>query len=208
MDKTWLPNKTQNTVYGVWEKNTYQLTWDANGGQSTTTTSAKYEDEIKAPASEPKREGYTFGGWFQDKNCSVPLTAGTKVKNNQTFYAKWTAEKVKVSYYDTRQGTALVETQTYDYGDGFSVLDPLQDTDGWTFVRWETRDGQDAATIDKLDSAVLTYHAGGNGADVASDAGYWTLDIYAVWAQKTVDFTATVWRGTSSTSTTPRRWAA
>ncbi len=139
-----------------------QFQWTVTVDGESKTYTARLQFQFP---KDPYREGYTFGGWFQDKNCSVPLAAGTKVKDNQTFYAKWTAEKVKVSYYDTRQGTALVETQTYDYGDGFSVLDPLKDTDGWTFVRWETSDGQDAATIDTLDSAVLTYHAGGNGAD-------------------------------------------
>ena len=145
-----------------------------------------------APSAEPTREGFTFGGWYQDKNCSVPLAAGQKVTGDQTFYAKWTSESVKVNYYDTRQGTSLVTTQEYNYGDNLNLLGPLEDTDGWHFVRWETADGQEASTIGVLDSSVLTYHKGGNGSDVSSDAGYWVLDIYAVWEQKTTDFVATV----------------
>ena len=48
----------------------------------------------------------------------------------ETFYAKWTSEPVKVNYYDTRQGTSLVTTQEYNYGDNLNLLGPLEDTDG------------------------------------------------------------------------------
>lgn len=192
VNESWLPTREDNTVFGVWRELEYTLTWDANGGQTTTTTTQKYNEEIQPPATEPTREGYTFGGWYLDANCTTPLASGSKVYGDQTFYAKWTSESVKVNYYDTRQGTSLVTTQEYNYGDNLNLLGPLEDTDGWHFVRWETADGQEASTIGVLDSSVLTYHKGGNGSDVSSDAGYWVLDIYAVWEQKTTDFVATV----------------
>ena len=192
VNESWLPTREDNTVFGVWRELEYTLTWDANGGQTTTTTTQKYNEEIQPPATEPTREGYTFGGWYLDANCTTPLASGSKVYGDQTFYAKWTSEPVKVNYYDTRQGTSLVTTQEYNYGDNLNLLGPLEDTDGWHFVRWETADGQEASTIGVLDSSVLTYHKGGNGSDVSSDAGYWVLDIYAVWEQKTTDFVATV----------------
>ena len=192
VNESWLPTREDNTVFGVWRELEYTLTWDANGGQTTTTTTQKYNEEIQPPTTEPTREGYTFGGWYMDANCTTPLASGSKVYGDQTFYAKWTSEPVKVNYYDTRQGTSLVTTQEYNYGDNLNLLGPLEDTDGWHFVRWETADGQEASTIGELDSSVLTYHKGGNGSDVSSDAGYWVLDIYAVWEQKTTDFVATV----------------
>ena len=188
----WVPEKSGDTLYGVWTANIYNLTWNANGGSGGTTTQQRYDETITPPPTEPTREGYTFAGWYLDSNCSAPLASGTTVTGDQTFYAKWVSEKVKVSYYDTRQGTGLVETQTYNYGDKLNPLAPLEDTDGWHFVRWETKNGQSADSIGNLTSAVLDYHKGSNGGNVASDAGYWTLDLYAVWAQDTVDFTATV----------------
>ena len=192
VNESWLPTREDNTVFGVWRELEYTLTWDANGGQTTTTTTQKYNEEIQPPTTEPTREGYTFGGWYMDANCTTPLASGSKVYGDQTFYAKWTSEPVKVNYYDTRQGTSLITTQDYNYGDNLNLLGPLEDTDGWHFVRWETAGGQEASTIGVLDSSVLTYHKGGNGSDVSSDAGYWVLDIYAVWEQKTTDFVATV----------------
>ena len=191
---TWLPEEGKgDTLYGVWEENTYYLTWDANGGQTTTQTEQKYNELVQTPATEPTREGYTFGGWYLDKDCSAPLTADTKVYGDRTFYAKWTSEKVYVNYYDTRQGTSLIGQQTYNYGDLLDLMAPMEDTDGWTFTNWAIGEGgPQAADGTPLVSPTVTYHKGGNGSDVASDAGYWTLDIYAVWAQKTFDFEAKV----------------
>lgn len=181
------------TFYGVWQANSYTLTWDANGGQGGTTTSQKYDERIVPPTTEPTREGYTFNGWYLDKNCTVPLTSGMTVDGKQTFYASWTSEKVVVNYYDTREGTTLVNTQTYNYGDKFTSLDAMEDTSGQHFIRWQTAGGQAASGITNLVASVpLTYVQGANGSNVSSDAGYWKLDLYAVWQTLTTDYVATI----------------
>ena len=192
VDKSWLPTQSDNTVFAIWTPKMYTLTWDANGGTGGSTTQQSYDTEIK-PGKEPTREGYTFGGWYLDRDCSAPLASGTMVKKDQTFYAKWTAEKVIVNYYDTRQGTSLVTTQEYNYNDLFKILDGMTSTDGWTFQNWATAEGHNAASFNDqpLTSDILEYKEG-SGAGVASDAGYWVLDLYAVWGQETADFTATV----------------
>ena len=160
VNESWLPTRDDNTVFGVWEEEIYDLTWDANGGQTTTTTEQKYNEEIQPPANEPTREGYTFGGWYLDANCTIPLASGSKVYGDQTFYAKWTSEKVFVNYYDTRQGTALVTTQEYNYGDLLDLLGPLENTDGWTFQHWATQDGTQATEDTPLVNPTVTYHTG------------------------------------------------
>ena len=43
---------------------------------------------------EPTRDGYTFGGWYLDKNCTSgkefnPQTDAAKLKTNSRIYAKW-----------------------------------------------------------------------------------------------------------------------
>ena len=189
---TWLPSENQNTVYGVWEPDVHTLTWDANGGVGTTTTTQNYDEVIVPPAAEPTRDGYTFAGWYIDANCTVPLSSSATVHSDQTFYAAWTSEKVIVTYYDTRQGTTVVGTQEYNYGDVLTPLNEMEDTDGQFFIRWETEDGKEANSIGELTSAVLTYHRGSNGGDVSSDAGYWELNLYAVWQEQTTDYITTI----------------
>lgn len=99
---------------------------------------------------------------------------------------------MQVNYYDTREGTGLVGTQTYDYNDLLKLMDPLTSTSGQQFVRWATKDGADATSITNLVKPTVSSQTGGNGGDVASDKNYWVLDLYAVWKEKPNDFTATV----------------
>ena len=188
---TWQPNKT-DTLYGIWIADTHTLTWDANGGTGGTTTQQDFDQVIVPPTTEPTRAGYTFAGWYMDPNCTVPLSSSSVVRQDQTFFAAWTSEKVIVTYYDTREGSAVVGTQEYHYGDALTPLGPMADTSGQIFVRWETEDGQEATGIGNLTDAVLTYHKGANGGNVSSDAGYWGLDFYAVWAEQTTDYIATI----------------
>lgn len=113
VNKSWQPNETQNTVYGVWKANDVNFTWDANGGTGGSSTTQKYNETI-TPGAAPTRTGYKFDGWYADQACSTPLSADAKATENKTFYAKWVAQKVQVNYYDTREGTGLIQTQTYD----------------------------------------------------------------------------------------------
>ena len=99
-------------------------------------------DLTKAPT--PTRTGYNFEGWYADQNCSSPVSADTIVKGDVTYYAKWVAQKVQVNYYDTREGTGLIQTQTYDYDDLLHLLTNMTDTSGQTFTGWSrTPNGTD-----------------------------------------------------------------
>lgn len=85
----------------------------------------------------PKREGYTFTGWFCDPNCTIPVFRDDDgIRPGQTYWAGWEAEKVIVNYYDTRQGTGFLGSQTFDYDDMFAMLGALSETDGWTSDGW------------------------------------------------------------------------
>lgn len=188
----WVPSET-TTLFAVWKANTHTLTWDANGGEGGTTTSQDYDEVIKPPDTNPTREGYTFNGWYVDPGCSVAMPGDMTVGGDRTFYAGWTAEKVYVTYYDVREGTTIVGRQEYNYGDVLNALDGMTDTSGQTFIRWQTADGKPSTGIGELISSVpLTYHEGSGGDGIQSDAGYWTLDFYAVWEEKTTNYIATI----------------
>lgn len=88
-------------------------------------------------------------------------------------------ESVIVTYYDTREGSSVVGTQTYSYGDVLDLLEGMEDTNGYTFAGWSSNDGL------KLVEPNVTRHAG-------ESTNYWTLDITASWAQKTTDYTTTI----------------
>ena len=71
-----------------WQKNTYTVTFDANGGSvSPTSKQVTYDETYTVPT--PTRTGYTFAGWYSG---GTKYTGGTwKTASNTTLTASWTA---------------------------------------------------------------------------------------------------------------------
>ena len=84
----------------------FTVTFNTDGG--TTVSSIKVKDgEILELPKEPKKDGYIFVGWVDNKDNII--TKGTKFKENITLKAKWidnSVETVKVSF-DTDGGSAI-----------------------------------------------------------------------------------------------------
>ena len=50
--------------------------------------------ELVDPPEPPTREGFTFAGWYQDKDCIYEWDLATApVQQSMTLYAKWEAKK-------------------------------------------------------------------------------------------------------------------
>ena len=75
-----------------YDRNTYNITYELNGGTatSTLTTTYLYGKQIVL-SNRVEKEGYTFAGWYD--NSSLTGTAVTSISEqetgNKTFYAKW-----------------------------------------------------------------------------------------------------------------------
>lgn len=146
-----------NTFFALWMAN--DIIWDANGGKfadgaGTKTQAGGYiwrdrDDILIHPCDEePVRTGYNFTGWYLDKECSIAAGQFEEgVDPGRTYYAGWEAERVVVTYYDSRQGTGVVETQVFKYDDMFVLLRDMNSTDGWTFSGWKINGAAAAADI-------------------------------------------------------------
>ncbi len=128
--------------------------------------------------------GYTFGGWYQDKDC----TEGNKVENGDTFtkntelYAKWTPIRYTVVFHDNYRNPEQTCTQRFDYGtiahltyDTTIISRQYYDCRGWA----ETRNGN---LQYNLTSLVEDLYFGQKT----------TLDLYTIWdyEPRTVTFDA------------------
>jgi uncharacterized repeat protein (TIGR02543 family) len=51
-----------------------------------------------AKPTEPTTEGYSFEGWFADKDCKTAFDFTAAVTENKTAYAKWTPKKYEIKY--------------------------------------------------------------------------------------------------------------
>lgn len=78
------------TLSAKWTAKAYTVTLDDGCGNPTTIT-VNYGEKI-GTLPTPKRDGYTFGGWFDAKGNAV--TADTVVTGSLALSAKWTAVTV------------------------------------------------------------------------------------------------------------------
>ncbi len=86
-------NDSSATLYAVWRKNTYTVSYDANGGSGEPSSQKKVHGEaLTLSSTKPSKAGYTFLGWSADKSAaSASYSAGGDYTENKdiTLYAVW-----------------------------------------------------------------------------------------------------------------------
>ena len=81
--------KDSLTLYAKWTANDCAVTFDANGhGTAPDAQTVKYGDKVTKPA-DPTADGYSFGGWYADADCTTDYDFEAPVKDGLTLYAKW-----------------------------------------------------------------------------------------------------------------------
>ena len=169
--ETVVTTADKHTLYAHWTANKYTVTFDANGGTVTpaeqTVTYGSHYGELPTPT----REGYTFAGWFTEKEYGTQVTAVTKVTTvgKHTLYARWTKNSYEVKF-DANGGAVTPETMTVTYGDVYGEL-PTPTREGYTFAGWFTE--QNGGTKVMADTKVTT-------AENHTLYAYWMQNIYDV----------------------------
>ena len=84
---------------------TYTLTFETNGGNAIDKVTKDSGTTIDLAAYKPTRAGYTFAGWFSDKELTKAVTS-VKLTTNTTVYAKWTQDggTVQNPFVDVKEG--------------------------------------------------------------------------------------------------------
>ena len=94
------------------------VTFNANGGTidgATTLKRSVAQGKAVGTVPVPVRTGYTFAGWWTAKTKGAKITAKTAVKNDVTYYARWTVNKYAVSISTSGSGT-VKGAGRYSYG--------------------------------------------------------------------------------------------
>lgn len=86
-------------LYAKWTENkpvtsTFTIMYDMQGHGTQVPAAAVQNGEKVTKPANPEAEGYTFGGWYEDKECTKAwdFENGT-VTADKTLYAKWTENK-------------------------------------------------------------------------------------------------------------------
>lgn len=101
------------TSNAVTLKNYYTVTYDANGhGTSPDPLNVRKGNTVPGKAMSDA-DGYKFGGWFEDAECTVPFDFNTPCSDDVTLYAKWALKEL--------DGTARVEPMRAYFGDTLTL---------------------------------------------------------------------------------------
>ena len=161
------------TLYAVWAKQTYTISFNANGGSNAPTEQVKtYGDDLTLTSSQPTRSGYTFLGWARSNTATAAdyVSGATYRENgNTTLYAVWSVVVYTHTLtYSANGGTGAptAQTQTYSVEDqrSFTVTSDQPIKDGYAFLGWSNTA---AGTVDYVAGDTIT---------AAADK-----TIYAVW---------------------------
>lgn len=78
------------TLYALWNP-IWTVDFDLNYDSPNNPNSEKVDDGDNASQpTNPTRDGYDFGGWFLDPECTVQYDFTTPVSGNVKLYALWT----------------------------------------------------------------------------------------------------------------------
>ena len=105
-------------------------------GEVYATVGTSGEEMVKMPEN-PTKEGYTFDGWYWDKDVwCEPFTANSllnaPLSSDMSVYAKWKSNEITYKItFETNGGTAVAEKNV-------SVIEaaPVTTKDYYTFMGW------------------------------------------------------------------------
>jgi len=124
-----------HTLYAHWE---YPVTLDTNGGTLGYDSIMVSYNNTYSINAVPERTGYTFLGWFTEKEGGEKITYNTKVTNGvtHTIYAHW-APVIYTVTLDTNGGECDTGTLDVPYESNYPTL-PEPSRRGHDFLGWFT----------------------------------------------------------------------
>lgn len=150
----------------------HTVTFDANGG-SVSTASATTKDGKLESLPTPTYDGYTFLGWYTQKDGGEKVITDTVFTENTTIYAHWqkqAAQEYTVTF-NANGGTinsGVIISYTYGVG---ATLPTDVTREGYTFAGWYASadfSGHAVKAISAEDTGNKTYWA------------KWTANAYQV----------------------------
>ncbi len=136
------PITGDTTVYASWGEKGYIITFDTQGGSPVNKQTVKSGGKAIQP-SNPKRDGYTFRGWYTTAEGTERFNfSGTVITADTTIYALWRAVNYSITY-DLNGGTA---GESADNPTSYNAETPTftlkaPEKDGHVFTGWMDEEG-------------------------------------------------------------------
>ena len=176
-------------LYAVWQANTFNISFDTDGGNYAETVTAAY-DHALVSVTPPTRKGYNFNGYFTEPDGEgdkyydkdgIPEIVKYTVNGGIKLYASWSPVTYNIELYSEGVFVSLITGVKYG-----TLRLPSAESLGlkranYTFVGWNIYDEQNW----RMYSADVEYNAG------LADYEGETAVIYAAWLEKdkfTIEF--------------------
>ena len=193
---TALAQNIGQTLYAVWKPNDVTINFNANGGNGTTTQTAKYDTVIAIrDGTGFTRTGYSVTGWQTEAGTftagSGTSAAGTQYEITDTYliqnlpetlYAVWEPNNVTVTFNANGGSGSATQSALYDNnitlrnGSGFSRT-------GYYIEKWQTLPGTFTAGVG-TSAAGIQYNFG-----TTDFVQNFATPLYAVWKPNSVTIT-------------------
>ena len=127
-------------------RNSYTITF-MDGKTPLKTATYKYEADISGADITPEgKEGYTFGGWYEDDQFegeAYSFDKKTMPAGNMILYAKWTPDSYTVKFdlngAKTTEGDTQYNDQVVEKG-GLATRPEDPTREGYIFAGWKRND--------------------------------------------------------------------
>jgi len=163
------------TVYAKWNKASYTVTFNSNGGTEIDKIKVYHGEKIPTP-DNPVKTGYNFLGWYTDNNTFYEKFdfKNTEVTKNITLYAAW-EEHIYYIAFDSNGGSGIMDDMKVKYSQKCKLPKNNFIKEGYTFVGWSTDNSANIAKYtDQQEIQSLTS---------MSDR---KIILYAVWNEKVI----------------------
>ena len=126
--------ESDTILYAKWNMG-YIMTFDTQGAGIIIDQSVKEGGKAVKPA-DPKKEHYSFGGWYKEPNCLNAWDFETDcVTKNTIIYAKWTINTYTVTF-EANGGTSVLKQNVVAKQKATRPASPTRD--GYLFIGWYT----------------------------------------------------------------------
>jgi len=92
----------------------YTVKFESNGGSNVASKTVRRNTVVEAP-EVPTKDGYTFDGWYTDKELTKAYDFSAKVTKGFTLYAKWTEIEKEPVADETDTRIAFVDVKENDW---------------------------------------------------------------------------------------------
>ena len=143
-----------------------QITFDSQGGSRvepqliwTTYNSLIPGAAVQCAVTEPQepvREGYTFGGWYEDAECTdsrkFDFDTQSQLVTDTTLFAKWIPNSYRVYYnLSLPDGSVYEPENSYkSYVHGQELTMPVPSQEGYEFCGWYDNAGYTGTAYTKI----------------------------------------------------------